>query len=115
MNPDRTSALSPASASCRRVKGRTLLLKTLTVAAGLFVAGMSFAAAPASAAPASGTVIQHQGLVDTVQYGYGERRGYGPRPGRVIGRILGGRPGYRDRGFGYGRGRDYGPRRFDRY
>jgi hypothetical protein len=96
------------------------LLKTLTVAAGLFVAGMSLTAAPASAAPASGTTIEHQGLVDTVQYGYGERRGYGPRPGRVIRRILGGRPGYRDRGFGgrgygYGRGRDYGPRRYDRY
>jgi hypothetical protein len=100
------------------------LLKTLTVAAGLFVAGMSMAAAPASAAPASNATLVDHGLIDTVQYGYGERRyegrGYGPRPGQVVRRILGGRPGYRDRGFrgrgyGYGRGRDYGPRRFERY
>jgi len=105
------------------------LLKTLTVAAGLFVAGMSMAAAPVSAAPASNVTFADHGLVDTVQYGYGERRyegrGYGPRPARVIRRILGGRPGYRERGYrdrgfrgrgyGYGRDRGYGRGRFDRY
>jgi hypothetical protein len=54
---------------------------------------MSIAAAPASAAPAINATLVDHGLVDTVQYGYGERRyegrGYRPKPGQVVRRILG--------------------------
>ena len=101
------------------------MIKTLVLTASLLAAGLSLA--PANAAPVPVIGVADHGLIDTVQYGYRdggrrfEGRGYGPRPGRVVGRLLGVGPrdGYRGRGpgygRGYGRGDGYGLRRRDRY
>jgi hypothetical protein len=98
------------------------LLKSLTLAGALVAAALTFGAGPASAASfgnQSQVAETATAPVETVQYGYGYRRGYYGRrfygPRRYYGprRFYGG-PVYGPRRF-YGRPYGYGPRPFYRY
>lgn len=98
------------------------MLKALTIASATIL-GAAFVAGPASALPVNSGLGAGSSQIETVQYGYGPRQGYGrpysaPRPAvrpqRIIRNLLGVPPrrAYRPGGYGrpaYGRP-GYGPR-----